>query len=72
MDIVEKLRQNAASGDSCQGVSEDMLEAARVIEQARSKYAEDIAELNKRLTKQHADMLDTIVELRASSPPKLS
>jgi len=32
MNLIEKLKQNAASGDSCQGVSEDMERAARELE----------------------------------------
>ena len=34
-DLVERLRRNAESGDSCQGVSEDMAEAANEIERLR-------------------------------------
>lgn len=34
-DLVERLRRNAESGDSCQGVSEDMTEAANEIERLR-------------------------------------
>lgn len=32
---------------------------------AKSRYDADVAELNERLTRQQADMLDTIVQLRA-------
>lgn len=35
------------------------------LEEQKAKYTADVAELNERLTKQHADMLDTIVKLRA-------
>ncbi len=35
------------------------------LEEQQAKYTADVAELNERLTKQHADMLDTIVQLRA-------
>lgn len=32
IELTDRLRQNAASGDSCRGVSEDMVEAADEIE----------------------------------------
>ena len=35
------------------------------LEESKAKHAADVAELNERLTQQHADMLDTIVQLRA-------
>ena len=35
------------------------------LEEQKSSHAADVAELNERLTKQQADMLDTIVKLRA-------
>jgi len=34
------------------------------LEEQKASHAADVAELNERLTKQHADMLDTIVQLR--------
>lgn len=38
-DLVERLRRNAESGDSCRGVSDDMTEAAIEIERLRAVVA---------------------------------
>lgn len=44
MNLIEKLKQNAASGDSCQGVSEDMFAAAQRIENLEAALKELIAD----------------------------
>lgn len=44
MNLIEKLKQNAASGDSCRGVSEDMLAAAQRIENLEAALKELIAD----------------------------
>ena len=41
-DLIERLRRNAESGDSCKGVSEDMDEAAAEIERLQA-YADGLA-----------------------------
>ena len=44
-DIVNQLRQNAASGDSCRGVSDDMSKAADEIERLRGLFDECVVTL---------------------------